>query len=403
MEEAFCILTKSEFISLLNNLELLNTSYLRFFTFEDIKSGNAESIFYKLPQLEYDEDYLIIKCSIYKEDNFILENYRKIKINDLLELIPVTSTSLLSYQRKFSQILKWTDPSKYNFEELYNCYVESKMRYESTKNFELCQRFLLNIDSNSFITEDLLKKVIQAKIDKKLKGKKAIEIKHNEYKHVFQSLMVYEQGSHLPRETAFGFLLHAIGVIILNQGLGIDLKLLINLKKTKFIKNLNEINEKKNLNNFDSIFSDDEIVALIATYNSKFSDKEFKDNYQNLIIVTYYLFYKFLIDDKKVSLQKIINTIKEIKGERNISEEEKAAILLISIYSSTSSIAEDIMLSYADLSIINSQNNTYIIDFEFIKKYYLSNQSSDIKLLEANKNEASKKKTTNSNLKAIKK
>ena len=74
MKSIFCIITKSEFISLLNNLELKDIHYNRFFTKIDIKNINDKSIFFKIPYFEYDEDCLVISCLTNIENDGDIKN-----------------------------------------------------------------------------------------------------------------------------------------------------------------------------------------------------------------------------------------------------------------------------------------------------------------------------------------
>jgi hypothetical protein len=369
MKSIFCIITKSEFISLLNNLELKDIHYNRFFTKIEIKNINDKSIFFKIPYFEYDEDCLVISCLTNIENDGDKELYKKITIVDVTELIPVTITSFLAYKRKFSSSLKWTEPSIYNFEEAYNLHLEEKIRIDSFKNFKFCERYILKIEDELIVDKVLLNQIIEAKIDKQLKGKKDIDIRKNEYIHIFQSLMIYEQGSYLSRENAMGFLLHAIGVIILHDGKGSKLGLKINLnKKSETIIKLKEIGRKNNLISFEDVFTNVNVINEVELYLSKTKSSI---DINDLKIIVYFLFYYFLVNEKKVGFRIVYQSIKQLKREHDFSREEKIAFLLVATNCSTSKIAEDVMIENHEVTIIDRQKiPRYDSEFDFITNYY---------------------------------
>jgi hypothetical protein len=365
MLEHFCVLQKSEFVSLINNLELKGIPFQRLFS----EPNQLKETLLKAPQLDYDEDYIVIKIER-KDDKEIKDGLLIIHIHNTIELIPITEIAFLGYKRKFSTSLDWTDPSKYNFEDFYKEYLEAKMQIDSKRNFELCQKHLLIIDGNSLIPEDLLVQIIQAKIDKQLKSKIDIQIKENDYKHVYESLMVYEQGSHFQRENAFGFLLHAIGVFILHNGYGEILREIKNLRQTKFIKTLKEINEKKNYKFFNEIFSDVDIIKLIEGFKSNSNEFLFKGHFKDLKVISYYLFYHFLLHEKEKSFLTIVGGINVLLDPIDFSDEEVTAFLLIAINCSPLKIAEDIMFANDNLSFISKKNHCDWQDLQLLGDYY---------------------------------
>ena len=365
MLEHFCVLQKSEFISLINNLELKGIPFQRLFS----EPNQLKETLLKAPQLDYDEDYIVIKIER-KDDKEIKDGLLIVHIHNTLELIPITEIAFLGYKRKFSDSLQWTDPSKYNFEEFYKEYLDVKMQIDSMRNFELCQKHRFTSDGNLLIPEDLLFHIIQAKIDKQLKGKIDIQIKENDYKHVYESLMLYEQGSHFQRENAFGFLLHAIGVFVVHYGHGPKLREIKNLRQTKFIKTLKEINAKKKFKFFNEIFSDSDINNLIEGFKSNSNEFFFKGHFKQLKVISYYLFYYFLLHEKKKSFLTIIESVNQFLGEDYFSDEEVTAFLLIAINSSPLKIAEDIMFANENLSFISIKNHCDWQDLQLLGDYY---------------------------------
>ncbi|MCF8326620.1 MAG: hypothetical protein K9I84_16820 [Leadbetterella sp.] len=365
MLEHFCVLQKSEFVSLINNLELKGIPFQRLFS----EPNQLKETLLKAPQLDYDEDYIVIKIER-KDDKEIKDGLLIVHIHNTLELIPITEIAFLGYKRKFSDSLQWTDPSKYNFEEFYKEYLDVKMQIDSMRNFELCQKHRFTSDGNLLIPEDLLFHIIQAKIDKQLKGKIDIQIKENDYKHVYESLMLYEQGSHFQRENAFGFLLHAIGVFVLHYGHGPKLREIRKLRETKFIKTLKEINAKKKFKFFNEIFSDSDINNLIEGFKSNSNEFLFKGHIKQLKVISYYLFYYFLLHEKKKSFLTIIESVNQFLGEIYFSEEEETAFLLIAINCSSLKIAEDIMFANENLSFISSKNHCDWQDLQLLGDYY---------------------------------
>jgi len=365
MLEHFCVLQKPEFVSLINNLELKGIPFQRLFS----EPNQLKETLLKAPQLDYDEDYIVIKIER-KDDKEIKDGLIIVHIHNTLELIPITEIAFLGYKRKFSDSLQWTDPSKYNFEEFYKEYLEAKMQIDSMRNFELCQKHRFTSDGNLLIPEDLLFQIIQAKIDKQLKSKIDIQIKENEYKHVYESLMVYEQGSHFQRENAFGFLLHAIGVFVLHYGHGPKLREIRKLRETNFIKTLKEINAKKKFKFFNEIFSDSDINNLIEGFKSNSNEFLFKGHIKQLKVISYYLFYYFLLHEKKKSFLTIIESVNQFLGEDYFSDEEVTAFLLIAINCSPLKIAEDIMFANENLSFISIKNHCDWQDLQLLGDYY---------------------------------
>lgn len=361
MKDNFCVLLKAEFVSLLNNLELKGIPQNKFFNSE----SKIEQTLLTLPQLDFDEDLIIVKCAEPKVDEVLAFN---LHVHEVYELIPLTQTSLSAYTRKFSSLMKWTNPSKYGFEEKYNLYLEERMKRDSKKNFTMCANFLLHVDADSTLSLELRDQVIKGKIDKQLRGKKDIDIKSKEYNHVFQSLLVYEQGSYFSRESAFGFFLHAIGVYILHDGHGEALKLKMKFNSLNFIKTLKDINEKNKTNVFSEIFSNELIIKAIES--SKNYCHVIKNN--ELKVMTYFLFFKFLIEEKKFSIVKTIDIIKEINNQSELTHEENTALLLIAINCSTKKISEDIMIKNENVHFVNSQSSKTHLDFELISNYYRS-------------------------------
>jgi hypothetical protein len=365
MLEHFCVLQKSEFVSLINNLELKGIPFQRLFS----EPNQLKETLLKAPQLDYDEDYIVIKIER-KDDKEIKDGLLIIHIHNTIELIPITEIAFLGYKRKFSDSLQWTDPSKYNFEEFYKEYLDAKMQIDSMRNFELCQKHRFTSDGNLLIPEDLLFQIIQAKIDKQLKSKIDIQIKENDYKHVYESLMVYEQGSHFQRENAFGFLLHAIGVFVLHYGHGPKLREIRKLRETNFIKTLKEINAKKKFKFFNEIFSDSDINNLIEGFKSNSNEFLFKGHIKQLKVISYYLFYYFLLHEKKKSFLTIIESVNQFLGEDYFSDEEVTAFLLIAINCSPLKIAEDIMFANENLSFISIKNHCDWQDLQLLGDYY---------------------------------
>ena len=182
--------------------------------------------------------------------------------------------------------------------------------------------------------------------------------------------MVYEQGSHFKRENAFGFLLHAIGVFVVHYGHGPKLREIKNLRQTKFIKTLKEINEKKNFKFFNEIFSDSDINNLIEGFKSNSNEFLFKGHIKQLKVISYYLFYHFLLHEKKKSFLTIFHSINQFLGENYFSDEEVTAFLLIAINCSPLKIAEDIMFANENLSFIIKENHCDWKDLQLLGDYY---------------------------------
>ena len=222
------------------------------------------------------------------------------------------------------------------------------------------------VDENLFHKE-VLEEIIQAKIDKHLKGKKDTEIEKNEYNHVFQSLMLYEQGSHFPRESAMGFLLHAIGVYMLHDGIGRNLRSKISLSTRPTIVKLKEMNTINYLGSFKDLFSNSEVKSVIESFLSKIGES---NCFEDLKTISYFLFYKFLISEKEMSLRNVFLIVKQLNGNIDLTFEEKKAFLLLAIDCSTPKIAADIMLENQKVLIVDHEISQSNIDFELISHYY---------------------------------
>lgn len=358
----FVILTRVEFISILNYLDLKVISTNRVV---QINEKNIIETLLKLPLSDFDEDYMIVKCSLNGDD---LVDTFSLNIDQIKEIIPFTHSSFLSYKRKFSNWLNWTDPNKYNLESLYNSFLVKKMKLDSENNFELSKTNIFKIIDENLFHREVFDYIIKAKIDKQLKGKKDTEIKKNEYNYVFQSLLIYEQGSYFPRESAIGFLLHAIGVCMLHEGIGEIHRSKIDLSKRPTIVQLKKINIENNLRTFKDLFSNSEVKNVIESFLSKIGKSA---SFDDLKTISYFLFYKFLISEKELSLRNVHLIVKQLNGNVELTLEEKKAFLMVAIDCSTPKIAADIMLENQNVSIVDREiipiHNT---DYELISHYY---------------------------------
>ena len=97
MLEHFCVLQKSEFVSLINNLELKGIPFQRLFS----EPNQLKETLLKAPQLDYDEDYIVIKIER-KDDKEIKDGLLIVHIHNTLELIPITKIAFSGYKLKFS-------------------------------------------------------------------------------------------------------------------------------------------------------------------------------------------------------------------------------------------------------------------------------------------------------------
>jgi hypothetical protein len=383
MNNKFCLLYKVEFVSLLNNLELIGISSNRLFT----ESKNFQSVLTTVSKLDFEEDYIILKCSIYEKDYNDSNSLFKLHITNVFELIPITQIALSAYKRKFSSNLKWTNPDKYKFEDAYKSHVKYKIKDDSKKNYNLCTKIFLKSKEENYISNELLDLIIQSKMEKYYNAKKDLDIKTNEYEHVFQSLMIYEQGSHLPRDNAFGFLLHATAVHFLHYGIGGSVKTKLNLSKSKLFEKLKSDYVSKKEIGFTELFFDLNFIDIIKKYFTQFLNNNIKVSDFNLNsldkisfnikVVSYFLFYQFLIKEKKISFLNVFEIIQELNG--NLTEEEKVAFLLVSVDSSLASIAEDIILKNNCVTLTEQQIKRSYLDYELISKYYKTSiKSSDL-------------------------
>jgi hypothetical protein len=388
----FVILTRVEFISLINYLKIkVISSDGSTNRVVQINEKNIIDTLLKLPLSDFDEDYMIVKCSLNGDD---LADTFSLNLGQIKEIIPFTHNSFLSYKRKFSDWLTWTEPNKYNLESFYNSFLVKKMKLDSINNFELSKKNIFKIVDENLFCQVVLEDLIQAKIDKQLKGKKDTEIEKNEYNHVFQSLMIYEQGSHFPRESAMGFLLHAMGVYMLHDGIGRKLGSKIKLSTIPTIVKLKEMNTLNYLGSFKNLFSNSEVKSVIETFLSKIGES---NCFEDLKTISYFLFYKFLISEKEMSLRNVYLIVKELNGNMEITFEEQKAFLLVAMDCSTPKIAADIMLENQNVLIVDREINQSQshIDFELISRYYkaknkevcLENSSSKKNTFEPSMNE----------------
>jgi hypothetical protein len=358
----FVILTRVEFISLINYLELNGIPTKRVINFNE---KSITKTLLEIPSSDFDEDYLIVKCTLFNCDD--INQTLNLKIDHIKEIIPFTNNSFLSFKRKFPQLLRWTDPGAYKLESFYNGFLEKKMHRDSVNNYELSRRFILKELDYNFIDNEILEGIIQAKIAKQLKGKKDTEIEKNEFQHVFQSMFLYEQGSHFPRESVFGFLLHTIGVYMLHEGIGQKLKSKIRLGAIPTVIELKEINNVKKFGTFHEMFTNFELKSKIESFFTKINKS---NSFKDLKTITYFLFYKFLISEKDISLRNIFQIVKELNENIELSLEEKKALLLVAIDCSTPKIAEDIMVENNSVMIVNRDIRQFHGDFELISRYY---------------------------------
>jgi hypothetical protein len=352
----YIILYKNEFIVLLNNHEVFIPIEDR--TVSKVSEPNRKELIEKLinlPQFDYDEDILLVKCKMADLDI--------VKIENILELIPLTEKALLAYRRKFNKGLIFTHTMVNNYDNIYHDYRKERTRIETKKSVALYTRYFLKKDK--IIEDDLLNKLIDAKIEKVFNGKKDIDIKAGEYDYFFQSLSIYEDGSHLNRTYPIGYTMHAIAAMFYHLGNEINKN---DLRKVSPV--LREIILDEQNNSFLSLEGASSYIDNLSESNINFKKalNSFKNcdntnfHISNLLKTTMYtLYFRYLLDVEKISFLDLNEVFKSLEINP-LSNEIEMALILNVIYFPFTKIADDILRLNDNISIFVDENNYDTLD-----------------------------------------
>jgi hypothetical protein len=364
---SFCLLLKPEFISLLNNLEVIGIPKTRFFN-DPCDLLLALNL---APIMSFDEDYLVVSLNELTYEDESLPN-STLKISDVAELIPLTEIAFSGYDRKFSTGMIWTHPSKYQFEDTFLDFSKLQIRKDAEKNFNFFNEVYNFNEVERHINEDIKKEIIEASICKRLLNKSDLNIKENEFPHVYCSLMIYEQGSHFSRESAMGFLMHAVGVFILHKGYGSLLGSKIDLNKSPSIDALKNIQKKKPGLVFQQVFEDQEILDELQKAKTKYTEDEFDVYIEELKTMGYFLFFSFLIDEKKIPLNQLFHNMKALYNKDHLSKQEIIAFQLLSLNKSTSSLKDDFLSERQEIKVFKPEPTEKNNSLELIASYIIA-------------------------------
>lgn len=364
---SFCLLLKPEFISLLNNLEVTGIPKTRFFN-DPCDLLLALNL---APIMSFDEDYLVVSLNELTYEDESLPN-NTLKISDVAELIPLTEIAFSGYDRKFSTGMIWTHPSKYQFEDTFLDFSKLQVRKDAEKNFNFLNEVYNFNEVESHIKEDIKKEIIEASICKRLLNKSDLNIKENEFPHVYCSLMIYEQGSHFSRESAMGFLMHAVGVFILHKGYGSLLGSKIDLNKSPSIDALKNIQKKKPGLVFQQVFEDQEILDELQKAKTKYTEDVFDVYIEELKTMGYFLFFSFLIDEKKIPLNQLFHNLEALYNKDHLSKEEIIAFQLLSLNKSTESLKDDFLSEKQEIKVFKPEPTKKNISLELIASYIIA-------------------------------
>jgi hypothetical protein len=363
----FCLLLKPEFISLLNNLTVIGIPKTRFFS----ESNELLLALRLAPIMTFDEDYIVVSFNELSSIDESLPN-EILNIFHISELIPLTDIAFLGYDRKFSTGMIWTHPSKYKFEDAFLEFSKLQIREDAEKNFNFLNELYFLNDLERFINDDIKKEIIEASICKRLLNKSDLNIKENEFPHVYCSLMIYEQGSHFSRESAMGFLMHAVGVYILHKGYGSILNSKIDLNKSPSIVALKNIQKKKPGLVFQQVFEDQEILDELQKAKKKYTDAEFDVYLDELKTMGYFLFFSFLVDEKKIPLNQLFHNLEALYDKDRMSKEEIIAFQLLSLNKSTASLKDDFLSEKQDVKVFKPEPSVKNNSLELIASYIIA-------------------------------
>ncbi|MDC1266643.1 hypothetical protein N8Z75_01565 [Crocinitomicaceae bacterium] len=198
----FIFLYKNEFVVLLNNHSVPIYGLERLITDKVLlEESSVVERLHKLPQFDYDEDLLIIACDNDPGNNLQIENIKQI--------IPLTDKAYLAYKRKFGSHINFREPKEYNVELFYKRYLEERISIEMKKSNELFNRYIVTVNRIE-ISEKLFGDLVQANIDRKLNGKRALGNDPDQQKSFYYTLFLYQAASDFDRTYPVGFLSHLI-------------------------------------------------------------------------------------------------------------------------------------------------------------------------------------------------
>lgn len=152
-----------------------------------------------------DEDYIIIKTEVNKTNN---NNY--LRIEDVLELIPLTRAAKNSFELKFNRNIHFSTP---RFERLFykiEAYIDIE---DKVKGIDALSKILLpDYLTNEIVSKEIITKVREARIS----GKKSHDLKREDF---FTHLLVYDRYKFFPK-TNLGYLYDVGEILAHSKGAG---------------------------------------------------------------------------------------------------------------------------------------------------------------------------------------
>ena len=304
------ILYKNEFVVLLNQLQVtipVNERVIKSFPEGLINNLKA------LPQFDFDEDLIIVECK-----NEV--NIDKIEFENIKSLIPLTTIAYLAYKRKFSQDLNFTNPGDLQLDSVYNTYKKERTINETRKSIQLFCKHILEKEIKNVVPDSFVVDIIKAKIDKYFNGKVDTEIKEGDYNNFFQSLFIYEDGSHLPRKHPIGFILHSFAAVQSHKATlknkkelrtSSDLFRQVCEDKNKYdhlslsgaYDELEKELEKEKENNKTDVF-------IKAFKYIEFDEQEWNKDIDVLKTSMYTIYFRYLINKKNISISDLVSFLK---------------------------------------------------------------------------------------------
>ena len=373
----YIILYKNEFIVLLNNHEVAIPIEER--TVSKNSEPNKDELIEKLinlPQFDYDEDILLVKSNI--------ETGNIVNIENVSELIPLTEKALLAYRRKFNVGLIFTENKVNSYDSIYQEYRKERIRKETKKSVILFEKFFLK--KCNIIEDEFLNKLIDAKIEKVIYGKKDTDIKANEYDYFLQSLSIYEDGSHLNRTYPIGFAMHAFAAMFYHLGNQTNKN---NLHKVSQV--LREIIADTQNNSYLSLEGASSYIDNLSESNSNF--RKALDSFKNcsdtkyqignpLKTTMYALYFRYLLEVEKLSWLELREVFLSLKI-RALTREIEIALILNVIYFPFTKISDDILRLNDGISIFVDEINYdhLYIKIDLISRFLTNTHQIEVKNL----------------------
>lgn len=320
------VIYKVEFVSLLNYHSLDIDWASRIISSEnELVIDKLVNRLLLMPRVDLEEDFLIVRLR--KQEGYS----KPIHISDFTELIPLTSRSLMAYRRKFDNNLVFTE-SKLVFESFLE-FKKIQIQKDVNQILSLIKDCYLNKRDAVLQEKGVFNSLVEPIYQRRYAGKQDSHIQKGEFDNIFQVIALYQEGSHLPRTSPLGFIMHLFAAINFKLGVGSQIKDRRDLRKFANIRALLE--SGINSASIDDCIKKVEVLSgenewINKSLNHLEKSGGLKSNKYSVFKTGVYLMYfMHLIQVEELNFEELFNLLKEYNTV--ISEEIELALMLVAV------------------------------------------------------------------------